>query len=174
MKIPLVLLFATVLLASKSYYQDDRTVYQVGNTGCSAYFSCRPNPAEWSYSPDSSKVYTMECTGQDGITYSLIAVDLLVELSGEDVEAVLSSYMDFLKTEINITSSLGYHKGYNLPAHPSATVITDTWTDADSEISVLGCSNGKIIAVLLIFNKKTSVQTVNADLYFNGFRFPGD
>ena len=47
--------------------------YDIGNSGCKAYFFCNPGDAVKSYSEDYSAIYTMECNADD-IHYGLICV----------------------------------------------------------------------------------------------------
>ncbi|NVO21642.1 MAG: hypothetical protein HXX13_18220 [Bacteroidetes bacterium] len=163
-----------ILLSVAGYSQDNWKQYPIGNSGISAYFSCNPGIGDVAYSPDSSKVYTLECKPMEGLTYSLIAVDFAIDLSNDEVENVLSSYLDYLKSEFKVVSSVGYDVGHFLPTHPSAVTITDSWDDGTSEISVGGCANTGTIGVLLVFRTKGSTINTQKEKFFQGFRFPGD
>jgi hypothetical protein len=174
MKLPGILIFIAVLMVIQVKAQDGLTRYEVGNSGCSAAFFAVPDPANISFSPDSSMVYTMESTDPDGITCSLIAVDLAQNLEGDAIEEVLSSYLDFLKAQLEITHSDGYTKGYILPTHPSAHCMRDSWSDDKSRIAVMGCSNGDFIIVLLVFSNSWKDISEKKEGFFQSIRFPGD
>ncbi|MBK7214265.1 MAG: hypothetical protein IPH88_13400, partial [Bacteroidales bacterium] len=69
----MALLLSTVsLLRGQNQFRK----YEIGDSGCSAYFFTQPAPAEMSLSEDQSKVYIMESTDEQGNTYSTITVKL--------------------------------------------------------------------------------------------------
>jgi hypothetical protein len=174
MKISIFLWLWFGLLAFSTNAQNSLTSYLVGNSGCSVSFYSAPGPVNVSFSPDSSKVYTIESTDPDGITLSLIAVRLSQNLEGDTIDEVLVSYLDFLKAQLEITHSEGYSTGYVLPSHASAHCRRDSWSDDKSRIAVMGCSNGEFIAVLLVFGNTWKDISGKKEGFFNSFRFPGD
>src|ERR1043165_2804758 len=48
--------------------------YEIGKSGCAVYMFCAPGRFEEDYSQDSSKVYTAECSLEDGIHYGIVCV----------------------------------------------------------------------------------------------------
>jgi hypothetical protein len=174
MKPPLFLFLLTSFTLSL-FSQETLRKYPIGESGCSAYFFTEPAPATMEYSPDSSRVYIMESTDNEGITCSVITVALAEELAGDDIEAVMTSYMDFLQEQFNVLEASGYAGGNTLPDHPSAIGIRDYWIDAESEMEVMGYSDGKFIAVMLIYADDNEKDiTGKSATFFRGFRFPGD
>lgn len=147
--------------------------YPVSKSGCSIYMFCDPGEFEKSYSEDSSKVYTGECV-KDGFTYGLICVQLKDSVSsGQDGEALLESYLDFLKGQFNIRSASGYGKGMHLNNNEDIIGIIDYWQSEDkNQWSIQGWTDGKIIAVLYVKGMEQADYN-KQQLFFKGFRFPG-
>ncbi len=147
--------------------------YSISNSGCSIYMFCDPGAFEMSYSQDSSKVFTGECV-KDGFTYGLICVQLKDSVSGDqDAEALLETYLDFLKGQFNIRSAAGYGKGMHLNNREDIIGIIDYWQAEDkTQWSIQGWTEGKIIAVLYV-NGKEQADYNKQQVFFKGFRFPG-
>src|ERR1043165_4266350 len=83
--------------------------YEIGKSGCAVYMFCAPGKFEEDYSQDSSKVYTAECSLEDGIHYGIVCVKFKESVSDlQAAEDLLSSYMDYLKTNFSIKSAVGY------------------------------------------------------------------
>ena len=175
MKHLLIILLLGIFAPGLLLAQERLTKYPVGNSGCSAYFISPPGAAELSYSPDSSRVYTMTASEKSGITYDLITVALSQEMPEEGQEQILISYLDYLKEQMKIVHSAGYGHGHSLTTHPSARGVLDYWSDSESEIAVMGYIDGKFIAVLMVSsnNKAEGIEN-KREAFFKGFRFPGD
>lgn len=174
MKYIAIILLLVSYCALEGFAQSDVTRFQVGNSGCSASFYGQPDPAELSYSPDSSKVYTMENTDLEGVTCSIILVELSNVYAEEETEGLITSYLDFLKGQFKVTNSAGYNNGYKLHTHLSAKGVVDTWVSEKDDIHVMSCSDGKIVAVLMIFADKGKDVIAKRDAFYKSFRFPGD
>lgn len=146
--------------------------YRISNSGCSIYMFCDPGQFEKSYSQDSSVVFTGECVKED-FTYGLICVQLKDSMtSDQDAEALLESYMDFLKGQFNIRQSAGYGKGMHLNNRQDIIGIVDYWQAENKEQwSLQGWTDGKIIAVLYVKGKERADYN-KQQVYFKGFRFP--
>jgi len=146
--------------------------YAISNSGCSAYFYCDPGTFEMSYSMDSAKVYTAECT-QDGTGYGLICIKLnetIPEISA--AEEVLLAYLDYLKTTFKITSSAGYGKGHRLKGKEDTHGIIDYWSDEEkNNWKVKGWTDGKFIIVLYGYNKKDLPET-KVNVFLDGIVLP--
>src|ERR1043165_8483780 len=84
--------------------------YNIGKSGCAAYFYCDPGKFDLSFSPDSSKVYTGECKAS-GATYDVICVEMKETIKELPLaENVLQEYMDYLKSSFQVNTSAGYGK----------------------------------------------------------------
>src|SRR5258708_5221772 len=90
-----LLIFALLVMAV--VHSQGLKKYPIGNSGCSLYMFCDPGKFDISYSDDSSKVHTGQCT-IDNFTYGIICVNLKESVSEmDDAEKLLESYLDFLK-----------------------------------------------------------------------------
>ena len=147
----------------------------IGKSGAYAYLPGQVEDVDLSYSPDSSKVYTIGSTIKD-YRFDVIFVALSTPAqSDEDVSPLLEAYMDYLKGALEVTSSAGYGKGRTLSTHPAAKGMIDYWKDKDkNEMTVTGWADKKYIAVLVITGPEQYPQVSVADVFFKGFRFPGD
>ena len=149
--------------------------YDIGTTGCKLYMLCDPGKFDLSYSQDSSKVYTAECKANDALNYGVICVELKEALpaNGES-EDMLISYMDYLKTGFNISSSAGYGKGHTMKNYEEAIGVMDYWKDKDNnEWKVKGWTDGKFISVLYVYSNGKLDETPKVNLFLDGFRFKG-
>ncbi len=148
--------------------------YPVSNSGCSAYFFCDPSGTfNTEKSPDSSDVFTGECT-DDSISYGVICVRLKDQISDLKVsEDMLVSYLDYLKGSLNITSAAGYGKGHRLKNSGDTRGMIDYWKDKDGlNWKIKGWTNGKYICVLYVYTK-SEVPETKANVFLDGLLFPG-
>jgi hypothetical protein len=147
----------------------------VGKSGAYAYMPAKAGEATEEYSPDSSKVYTLNCS-LDKYNFDVIFVKLREPVSGNaDIETLLVAYLDYLKEALQVTKATGYGKGHTLDTHTTATGIIDYWSDAENnEMSVTGWADGNYIAVLLITGSAQYPNTSVSQVFFKGIRFPGD
>ncbi|MBK7174021.1 MAG: hypothetical protein IPH84_12475 [Bacteroidales bacterium] len=174
MKKSLLIICLLMIVICAAMSQDQLKKYDIGDSGCSAYFYNNPGQAEVSFSPDSSKVYTLESLDESGNTYSIIVVDLAIDLPGEEVENILISYLDYLKEQFGVLSSAGYGKGHKLDTHASAKGINDFWSSQEDDISVKAWGDPGYLAVMMVFSAKGTDVFSKSQVFFNGFRFPGD
>ena len=134
--------------------------YAIGNSGCSAYFLCKPDTFSVTKSQDSSDVYNGEC--QNGETYyGVICVKLKEKISDmETSEQTLIAYLDYLKQALNINTAAGYGKGYKLRNREDTRGVIDYWQDKDKDNwKVKGWTDGKYIAVMYAYSKKELEET---------------
>ena len=148
--------------------------YDIGSSGCKAYFFCNPGEFEITYSEDSSKVYTGECKS-DSLSWGVICVALKEPIAaGSEAEDMLASYLDYLKTAFNITSAAGYGKGHVMNNYADARGMIDYWKDKDGdEWKIKGWTDGKFIAVLYVYAKGKLDETNKVNIFLDGFRFKG-
>lgn len=173
-RIPSAMITILLLLPCFLAAQDSFRKYPIGDSGCSAYFPVDPGQAELSFSPDSSRVYTIECTDTDGRTFSSIVIGLSIELAEAEIEPILISYMDYLKEQFQVTGSAGYGTGHSLSTHPSAKGVIDYWSTASDDVSVAAFGDSNTLAVMMVFSGKGQEAGNLSQVFFKGFRFPGD
>ena len=161
-----------MLLVSGSHGQSLKK-YSVGNSGCSAYFYCDPGKFDLAKSPDSSEVYTAECTN-DGVSYGIICVKLKEQITDMDAgEGVLISYLDYLKTSLNITSAAGYGKGHRLKNNENTRGVIDYWKDKDNENwKIKGWTDGKFICCMYVYSAKELNET-KTNVFLDGLVLKG-
>lgn len=150
----------------------------IQNTGCAAYFPGPVGEISMSYSEDSSEVYTAETedTYYNGQKFGLILVRFNPQYSiPTSNDYLLISYMDYLKSTLNVKSSAGYGKGHTLSTHPSAVGVLDYWEDeTKTQWVVKGWTADGFLCIMFIYGAE-SIENINVqEVFFNGFRFPGD
>ena len=150
------------------------TKMAIGQSGCSAYFPQGMPDFNLSKSEDSSEVYTSEVE-VDGYLFSCITVKFgmpFTDTAPEDLETLLISYMDFLKTNFNITTSAGVGRGHTLESAPDARGVIDFWEDADSlHYAVKGWVNEKYLGIMFIYGEDDYPHLNLQQMYLDGFRF---
>jgi hypothetical protein len=145
----------------------------IGECGCSVYAPAGLTVEPPTKSPDGSDVWTAYvASGEHEL--GVIAVKLSFDASGsdEEIEALLVSYLDYLKGNFGITSAVGYGRGHRLESNPAARGVIDFWRDGEGdEWAVKAWLDGHKIGVLYVAGPGsypfTSVQT----LFLDGFRF---
>jgi len=168
----LILIFVSLLLAGSGYSQSLKK-YPLGKSGCYAYFLCNPGEFALDKSPDSSEVYTGECT-KDSVAYGAICVKLKDKIDDlKNSEDVLVAYLDYLKTSLKITSAAGYGKGHRLKEKENTRGIIDYWQDSDGlHWKVKGWTDGKYITVLYVYSSREVPET-KANAFLNSLLFAG-
>lgn len=151
----------------------------VSDSGCSVYIPGNPDPVTVEYSPDSSKVYTIETLDSTYKAYyhmGAIVVRLKdMTLKPEECEDILVNYMDYLKTAFNIKKAAGYGKGHRLETHPTAKGVIDYWEDADGDQwAVKGWAAESTMFIMFIYGPKEYPNYNVQSMFFEGARFPGD
>ncbi len=179
MKYILVVAFSFLVRCSNAQsVADVFSIYPIGESTVEIYFPSKPDEVYVDYSPDSSVVYTVECTdvstGQD-FQFGAIVVNLKDVVDAADSEELLINYLDFLKESFGIKSATGYGKGHKLPTHATATGVIDNWEDEDGEKwEVSGWIAKNTIVVLFEYGPDEYPNRKTIDFFMNGVRFSGD
>lgn len=151
--------------------------YEVGKSGFHIYLPAKPDPVSTEYSPDSSRIYTIECADTTTINYhhfGAIVVDLNQAI-GKATEELTIAYLDYLKSTFSITSATGYGKGHELSTHPSAKGIIDHWKDeSGDEWQVVAWYAEQYIVVQFVYGSEELKNPNQWELFKKGIRFPGD
>ena len=149
--------------------------YDIGNSGCKAYFFCDPGRPAKSWSEDSSEIFTMECNADD-IHYGLICVkynEAVLPLA--EPEALMIQYVDYLKQEFKISESAGYGKGHTMSSNDKAIGIIDYWKDdTGAEWKIKSWTDGRFIGFMYVYadGELPFDKTTKIDVFLDGFRFP--
>lgn len=167
-----ILIALIIILCTSNLHAQSLKKYAVGNSGCSAYFLCKPDTFALDKSPDSSDVYTGECQA-DGQAYGIICVKMREKIPDLNTsEQTLVAYLDFLKTSLNIVSAAGYGKGHRLKKREDTRGIIDYWKDKDGDNwKVKGWTDGRYIAVMYTYSKK-EVDETKANVFLDGLVLP--
>ncbi len=150
------------------------TKYQINETGRYAYYPSDPGYVEPEKSDDGSDVYTLEVEFA-GVNYGTIMVDfadgMMNEVSKEELETMLTSYLDFLQGALKITGSAGYGMGHTLESNPDASGVIDYWEDEEGRPWVIkGWVDKNTLAVMYIYAKELPADGIQS-MFLNGFRF---
>jgi hypothetical protein len=149
----------------------------IGQSGCSAYFPEGIGDFELSKSEDGADVYTGEAA-VDGFHFACITVKFaepFADSSPEEMEELLISYMDFLKTQFGITASAGVGRGHSLESAPDARGAIDYWEDAEStQFAVKGWVNQRALGILVLYGPTEYPNFNLQQLYLDGFRFTSE
>lgn len=161
-----------VLFLFKTGFSQSFKKYEIGSSGCMAYFFCDPGKFQTSFSEDSSAVYTGSCTAAD-TEYGIICVKLKETVNdAANAEALLISYLDYLKTAFKIKSAVGYGKGHQLRKRPDCHGIIDYWEDeSGNNLKVKGWTEGRHIVVLYVLSSKPLAET-KVNLFLDGLVLP--
>ena len=144
----------------------------ISNSGCSLYTYCGFN-FETDYSEDSSLVYVGECV-KDEISYGVICVKLIQPTDDLDkAEETMISYLDYLKTSLNIHKAAGYGRGHQLRNNENTRGVIDFWEDEEkNNWKIKAWTDGKFIGFMYAYGAKELPQP-KVDLFLESFRFPG-
>ena len=146
----------------------------IGQSGCSAYFPEGMPDFELSKSEDGADVYTSE-VAVDGFMFGCIAVKFVepfTDSSPEEMEGLLISYMEYLKSHFEITASAGVGKGHTLESSPDARGVLDYWEDAEkTQFAVKGWVNQRALGVMIIYGPIEYPNFNLQQMYLDGFRF---
>jgi hypothetical protein len=149
--------------------------YPVASTGCNIYFPAPPDTWTLEKSQDSSDVYTNSVTCEN-LVFDAIVVKLaqsMDDLSKEEKQDLLISYLDYLKGEFKVTETAGYGRGQILEGNDAATGVLDFWKfDDGSQGKVKAWANDTHLAVLLVSWVSDPSDKSITDVFLNGFRFP--
>lgn len=147
--------------------------YTVGTKGTTVYFPGAMSESDFgtSYSSDSSRVITGEKLAVDSLNYAMILVELTEPLTEEDMEEVLTNYMDYLKEQFGVTGAAGYGKGHTSEKNPGAKGVIDFWEDAEeNKYDVSGWVNSNFIAVMLVYGQKETNYNISK-MFRDGIEF---
>lgn len=175
MKIKIILL--CVLFFPAAYAQKSLSfiTYSIGESKCKVALPSEPGPATLEYSPDSSKVYTIESVDSTTGSYfhfGALVIELKDVMSDKDL---LTSYLDYLKVAFGITSSSGYEAASPLPAHESAAGVADTWKDKDGDTwRIMGWTTSNYMIILFEYGPGTYPASDTLNTFFKSAKFPGD
>ncbi|MCC6526996.1 MAG: hypothetical protein IT373_30395 [Polyangiaceae bacterium] len=144
----------------------------IGDSGCSAYLPKGAGPFAREASQDGSDVYTGDVRVGE-FTYTVIAVKLKEPIAEPSLrEAMLVSYLDFLKTQLGVTDAAGYGHGHRLESEPSAAGVIDFWQGGDGKhYRVKGWVAARNLGVMLISGPEEFPNPSVAGVYLDGFRF---
>lgn len=149
----------------------------IGASGCKAYFPGIPPEATVMLTSDSSKMYTMSLPSDhwEGYYFNLITVVLKDGQFTGNEENMLISYMDFLKQQFGVTEAMGYGKGHTLDTHPTSKGIIDYWENSDGYYFTLtGWCAEDILTIMYVVGEQNHLDYNICNMFFKGFRFPGD
>lgn len=146
--------------------------YIIGRSGCSVSLYCDPGKAEENSTPDSSIIYTAECTAGD-VTWDVICVRLSAPAPGLTTAAqVLEQYLDHLRSSYGIVKADGYTRDLQLHKDPKMPGIRDQWLDKDNNImKIHGWTNGRYVAVLIASSLKP-LPEAKVKAFADSFTFP--
>lgn len=165
-----------VICVSISGFSQVIKKYDIGNSGCKAYFYSDPGTATFEYTPDSSQVYTMECI-TDQIHYGLICVKYISSITPvKEKEDLMIQYLDYLKEQFKIKESAGYGKGNTMDNYASATGVIDFWKDdTGAEWKIKSWTDGYYIGFMYVYadGSLDNANISKLNVFLNGFRFPG-
>lgn len=164
----LSLLLVLLLTAAKS--QTLKKV-PITNTGCSLYSFCDLT-FDKSYSPDSSVINIAEC-GVGDMSYGIICVKLSEGTENlDEAELTLIAYLNYLKSNLKITDTVGYGKGHRLKNSEKTRGVIDYWKDSEqNNWKIKGWTDGKFIGVLYGYSPK-ELPEAKLNAFLDGFRFP--
>jgi hypothetical protein len=147
--------------------------YEINQTGYFCYFPGNPGNFEVQTSEDGLKIYLGETSVSD-CKYGLILVILEYNFetsTKEELQDLLISYMDHLKTSYEISGEAGYSKGHTMDSNPNAQGIIDFWENsAGLQYAVKGWIDKNALCFLYISGKELPYINYQ-NLFLNGFRF---
>lgn len=165
------------LLLPLGTFAQDWSRYDIGFSGCSAYF---PSGPEWdfSYSDDSSLVWVGEVL-EGNIYVGVICVEFSeafpYDASSDDLIYVTENYLDYLMDEFEIVSHTGYETGYELESNYEAIGISDHWEDSVGDPwAIRAWIDPYNMVVMYMYGSPDDDFSAYEDYFFNSFEFPGE
>ncbi len=129
-------------------------------------------------SEDGSLVWTVDSDLGGGFHAGVIAVKFKERLADgppEERGALLESYLEFLKGQLNVSEAAGVGRGHTLDSEPSAVGVIDFWKDKDGdEWAINGWVNQDRLAVMFVYGPRSYDIITWKEMFFNGFRFADD
>jgi len=146
----------------------------IGSCDCALYAPPGMPFAAPERSEDGAEVWTGE-THQDGWTYGVVAVrfaEPFTDSSPQDLEDLLVSYMDFLRSQSDITADAGVGRGHTHSENAAARGVIDYWQGSDGDQWALkGWVDAHHLAVLYIAGPGEYPWFSAQQMYLDGFRF---
>lgn len=110
-----------------------------------------------------------------GFEFGCIAIKFVEpfeENTAGDQLDLLISYLDFLKEQFEIKSSLEYGKGHTIESDPQAQGVINYWKDADGiAYSIKGWISPTGIGVMYLDGEHDYPFLPVEEMFLNGFRF---
>lgn len=152
----------------------------VGTCGCSLYA-----PPGMAFDPptlseDGAQVWTGEvrhggAEAGAGWTFGAIVVKFkepFADASPEQLEELLVAYMDFLRTQFEITANAGVGRGHTHSENTGARGVIDYWKDkVGDDWAVKGWIDKDRLAILFVAGKGDFPYFSAQQMYLEGFRF---
>jgi hypothetical protein len=149
----------------------------IGDSGCKAYFPGTLPEAEVTYSHDGSKMYIVDLLTDYWGDFRFVTITVVLKdgtFIGQE-EEMLMAYMDFLKGQFGVNASANYGRGHTLSTHPSANGVINFWgCENGDKIRTTGWAAENILTVMMIIGSEEFEHYNIAEMFFKGFRFPGD
>lgn len=130
-----------------------------------------------SQSQDGSDMYIMELPTDHWGDFKFVTITVVLKdgtFVGQE-EEMLMAYMDFLQQQLGVDKSANYGKGRSLSTHPTAKGVINFWGCKNGDrIRTAGWAAENILTVMMIIGPVEFEQYSVAEMFFKGFRFPGD
>ena len=146
---------------------------EVPGGGCALYA-----PKDFAFAPpskseDGSDVWQGEVSvGAWSFGAIVVKFPAPMEASGDELETLLISYLDFLKTQASITKSTGVGRGHTQADQPAARGVIDYWeAESGEDWAVKGWVDNSRLAVLFIHGHGEYPYLSAQQIYLDGFRF---
>jgi len=150
--------------------------YDVSDSGFKIYLPANPDPVDVTYSPDSSKVYTIECIDSTTGTYfhfGAICINLKGINDANTDDELLINYMNYLKEAFIIKEAAGYGKGHTLENYPTVKGVIDYWKDEEGDQwQLAGWVSESSLAVMFMYGPKEYPNDNVWQIFKKGIRFP--
>ncbi|MES2589996.1 MAG: hypothetical protein V4622_13540 [Bacteroidota bacterium] len=166
-----IFLFATTVFSQNTKIPRF-TKSKIGNSSSWAYLPSQNPQFTTSFSEDSSVIYTFEETIGEH-EFMMLQVDFSEPIIDSlEQEALLISYLDFLKTQFNITQSVGYGRGHFLESNPKTHGVIDYCEDeAKNKYQLKGWINTNHLTVYFIYGKEEYPNLNIRNMFFDGIRY---
>jgi hypothetical protein len=150
--------------------------FWLANSGCAVSFPSAPDPVHQGLDVDSNAVYnTSARTVWNGLdyVYSVSVIQLREEADVDDLDNKLTSFMDYIKSTLNIVEADGYRKSNGLMHGKLAKGYNDKWRDhADNEFVVASWMKGRTMVLMYVMGAAPIDEKLKVNAFFNSFVFP--
>jgi hypothetical protein len=142
---------------------------EISSSSCSYDVPFSNIEFEKSFSEDSSVLWTNESKAGN-YNFGIILVKFNEPVFDEEDEAdLIASYLDFLKSQFEVTASLGYNKNSVFKSDEMVKGISDTWTIDGHPTLIQSWINNYFLVVMYIDGENVPAHT--SESYFQGFKF---